>query len=135
MAPLLLPLLLAAAPPLHAQSFRLEREAEAVAVIRASCERCAWGEKGREAAVLELTIDGRLSQHLVLTRGARGEYRLLLGALRGEAKEKLLGELYCPIPGHWTQNPLDPAVGAVRDPTSVAGQTCANAHHSEGIPT
>jgi hypothetical protein len=37
--------------------------------------------RGREAAVLELAVDGRPSQHLVLTRGTRGEYRVLLGAL------------------------------------------------------
>ncbi len=83
MTPLLFPLLLAAAPPLHEHSFRLERAAEAVAVIRASCERCDWGEKGREAAVLALALDGGHSQHLVLTRGAHGEYRVLLGALPG----------------------------------------------------
>jgi len=38
---------------------------------------------------------------------------LLLGALRGEAKERLLEELFCPIPGYWQQNRLDPAVEAV----------------------
>jgi hypothetical protein len=83
MATLLLLLLLAAPPPLHEQAFQLERAAEAVAVIRASCERCDWGERGREAAVLALSVDGALSQHLVLTRGASGDYRLLLGALAG----------------------------------------------------
>ena len=81
MASLLLPLLLAAASPLLEQAFRLEREAEAVAVVAVSCERCDWGEKGREAAVLALSLDGRPSQHLALTRGVRGEYRVLLGAL------------------------------------------------------
>jgi ADP-ribosylglycohydrolase len=38
---------------------------------------------------------------------------LLLGALRGEAKEKLIEELFCPVPGYWQQNRLDPAVEAV----------------------
>jgi hypothetical protein len=38
---------------------------------------------------------------------------LLLGALPGEAKERLLEELFCPIPGFWQQNRLDPAVEAV----------------------
>jgi hypothetical protein len=83
MATLLLLLLLAAPPPLHEQAFQLERAAEAVAVVRASCERCDWGERGREAAVLALSVDGALSQQLVLTRGASGDYRLLLGALAG----------------------------------------------------
>jgi hypothetical protein len=77
----LLPLLLVAAPPLHERAFRLDRAAEAVAVVAVSCARCDWGEKGREAAVLALSLDGRLSQHLVHSRGARGDYRLLLGAL------------------------------------------------------
>jgi hypothetical protein len=62
-------------------SFRLEHGAEAVAVVSAGCERCDWGEPGREAAVLELSLDGALQQHLVLTHGARGDYRVLLGAL------------------------------------------------------
>jgi ADP-ribosyl-[dinitrogen reductase] hydrolase len=38
---------------------------------------------------------------------------LLLGALHGEAKERLLEELFCPIPGFWQQNRLDPAVEAM----------------------
>jgi hypothetical protein len=81
MSTLLLSLLLAPPLPLLEQTFRLERAAEAVAVIHASCERCDWGAKGREAAVLALSVDGRHSQHLVLTRGASGDYRVLLGAL------------------------------------------------------
>jgi ADP-ribosyl-[dinitrogen reductase] hydrolase len=38
---------------------------------------------------------------------------LLLGALREEPKERILEELFCPIPGHWKQNRLDSAVEAV----------------------
>jgi len=84
MTPLLLLLLLLSAPPvpLHEQAFRLDRPAEAVAVISASCERCDWAVRGREAAVLALWLDGAPQQHVVLTRGARGDYRVLLGALR-----------------------------------------------------
>ena len=75
--------LLATAPaPLHEQAFRLERPSEVVAVIQASCERCDWGARGREAAVLALSVDGALHQHLVLARGTAGEYRVLLGALQ-----------------------------------------------------
>jgi len=81
MTALLLSLLVASPPSLLEKSFRLERAAEAVAVIGASCERCDWGAKGREAAVLALSLDGALQQHVVLTRGARGDYRVLLGAL------------------------------------------------------
>ena len=81
MTTLLLSLLLARASPLHEQAFHLDREAEAVALIRATCERCDWGTKGREAAVLALAIDGEHSQHVVLSQGASGDYRVLLGPL------------------------------------------------------
>jgi len=77
----LLALTLSAAAPLHEQAFRLDREAEALATVTASCERCDWGAKGREAAVLTLAVDGVLSQHLVLFRGERAGYRVLLGPL------------------------------------------------------
>ena len=78
---ILLALVLSAPPPLHERAFRLDREAEAVAAITASCERCDWGAKGREAAVLTLAVDGVPSQHLVLFRGAPAGYRVLLGPL------------------------------------------------------
>jgi hypothetical protein len=78
---LLIPRLRAAEPPLREQAFHLERAAEVVAVIQASCEACDWGRQGREAAVLALAVDGAPQQHVVLTRGATGEYRVLLGAL------------------------------------------------------
>ena len=81
MTTLFLGLLLAAVAPLREHAFRLDRETEAVAVITAACERCDWGAKGREAAVLALSVDGAHSQHLVLTRGTSGDYRVLLGAL------------------------------------------------------
>jgi hypothetical protein len=81
-AALLLMALAAAKPVLREEPFRLERAAETVALLTAGCEGCAWGTKGREAAVLALSIDGRYSQHLILTRGERpAEYRVLLGAL------------------------------------------------------
>jgi hypothetical protein len=71
MATLLL-MMLAAAPALHEPAFRLERPAEVVAVVRAKCPGCDWGTPGREAAVLALSVDGALLQHLVLTRGESG---------------------------------------------------------------
>jgi hypothetical protein len=83
MTPTLAALLLASPLPLHEQAFRLPRAAEAVAVVRASCERCDWGAAGREAAVLALSVDGRPSQHVVLARGPAGDYRVLLGPLTG----------------------------------------------------
>jgi len=81
MTGLVFALLLSATTPLHEHAFRLDREAEAVAAVTASCERCDWGEKGREAAVLTLAVDGVHSQHLVLFRGELAAYRVLLGPL------------------------------------------------------
>jgi hypothetical protein len=79
LAPLLL-LLTTAPEPLERLAFGLDRPAEVTATIVAACERCDWGVKGREAAVLSLSLDGVYSQHLVLFR-ALGEYRVILGPL------------------------------------------------------
>jgi hypothetical protein len=81
MLPLLLLLVSAPAPNLRDHAFHLDRAAEAVALISATCERCDWGAKGREAALLTLSVDGAYSQHVVLSRGASGDYRVLLGPL------------------------------------------------------
>jgi len=74
--------LAALASPLREESFQVAQPSEVVAVLTASCERCAWGRKGREAASLSLSVDGRYSQHLVLFQGAApAEYRVALGSL------------------------------------------------------
>ena len=52
------------------QEFGSSSGGEATAVIHASCARCAWGERGREAAAVRISIDGAYSQHLLLARGA-----------------------------------------------------------------
>jgi hypothetical protein len=88
MSVLLLLLLSSPPAPLHEHVFRLERPSEAVALIQASCERCDWGARGREAAVLALSVDGALQQNVLLARGSQGEYRVLLGAL-GEGDHRL----------------------------------------------
>src|SRR5438876_7767736 len=55
---------------------------EAIAVVRAGCARCEWGEEGREAAALRLSLDGRYSQHILLARGSEpADYRVTLGAV------------------------------------------------------
>ena len=62
------------------EAFTLTGPAEVVATITAGCDRCDWGERGREAALLELSVDGVYSQHLALVRGSRpAPYRVLLG--------------------------------------------------------
>jgi hypothetical protein len=81
-APAALALAAAASPPLREEAFTLETPAEAVASVTAGCARCSWEARGREAAVLVLEVDGRYSQHLVLTRGeAAAEYAVMLGPL------------------------------------------------------
>ena len=72
----------AAAPPLATQSFTVADRSEVSAIVHARCGRCAWGETGREAAVLRLLVDGKYSQHLVLARGdaADAGYRVMLGS-------------------------------------------------------
>ena len=81
---LLLSVALAAAPPevLRRETFEVARPSEVVATVTAGCAGCSWGEKGREAAALALTLDGRYSQHLFLSRGERpADYRVALGAV------------------------------------------------------
>jgi len=68
--------------PLVEHTFTLDAPAEVVLLASASCPGCSWGRKGHEGALLTLEVDGRYSQHLALTRGARpAEYRVALGGL------------------------------------------------------
>ena len=72
----------AVATPLLTQSFTVTDRSEVTAVIHARCVRCAWGERGREAATLRLLVDGKYSQHLMLTRGdVDADYPIALGAV------------------------------------------------------
>jgi hypothetical protein len=64
------------------QSFDVGRQSEVIVTVRAACAPCAWGDAGQEAAALRVSVDGKYSQHLLLTRGeAPADYRLTLGAL------------------------------------------------------
>src|SRR3954471_1342072 len=82
---LALAILAAAAAPAvdhYEQTFELATGGEVVATVRAGCAGCAWGEPGREAAALRLSVDGMYSQHLLLARGeAAAEYRITLGTI------------------------------------------------------
>src|SRR5438105_10272622 len=76
--------LVAAAPQpardTFAYTFEAAASGEAIAIVHAGCASCAWGEPGREAAALRVTLDGTYSQHLVLARGdGPNEYRVTLG--------------------------------------------------------
>jgi hypothetical protein len=62
--------------------FTVGAAGEAVASITAACGSCDWGVAGAEAVALKVSVDGRYSQHLLLTRGqSSAEYRILLGAI------------------------------------------------------
>jgi hypothetical protein len=62
------------------QAFQSPVDGEAVAVVHASCANCRWGEEGREAAAVRVSVDGKYSQHLLLARGPDdSDYRLTLG--------------------------------------------------------
>ena len=70
----------ASRPDHFSRAFTAAAAGEAVATVRAGCARCDWGETGREAAVLRVSLDGKYSQHIVLTRGeAAADYRIALG--------------------------------------------------------
>jgi hypothetical protein len=70
----------AEAQTLRVETFDLTVPAEVHAVVTARCAGCDWGRRGREAAVLTVTVDGRESQDLVLARGASSAtYAIALG--------------------------------------------------------
>ena len=70
----------AQAQTLRVETFDLTAPAEVQAVVSARCAGCDWERRGREAAVLRVTVDGRESQDLMLVRGAeRAEYAIALG--------------------------------------------------------
>jgi hypothetical protein len=61
-------------------AFQAGRDGEAVAIVRAGCVRCDWGEAGRESVALRIALDGKYSQHLQLVRGETpSDYRIALG--------------------------------------------------------
>src|SRR5437899_80484 len=76
--------LLAAAPQPPrdvSKTFDLVRPSDVVATVHAGCARCSWGESGREAAALRVSIDGAYSQHLLLARGAvPADYPMTIGS-------------------------------------------------------
>jgi hypothetical protein len=64
------------------QAFKASAAGEGVAVIQASCNPCDWGTEGREAAAVRVLVDGKYSQHLLLTRGPEdADYHVTLGRI------------------------------------------------------
>jgi hypothetical protein len=67
---------------LREASFSLAESGDVVAALTVTCEACAWGERGREAAVLAVHVDGRYSQDVTVTHGRGPDvYPVLLGPL------------------------------------------------------
>lgn len=72
----------AAAPQSAAEkSFSAPRRADAIARITVVCDACAWDTAGREAAILQVILDGRTPVRLPIVRSGRADYSVLLGAL------------------------------------------------------
>src|SRR6186713_620036 len=68
------------AQTLKVETFTLKAPAEVQAIVTARCDGCDWGRRGKEAAVLTVTLDGREKQDLVLARGPeRAEYAITIG--------------------------------------------------------
>jgi hypothetical protein len=64
------------------RTFTFDRPGEVLVRLHAGCAKCDWGEEGREAVALRLSVDGAYSQHLFLSRGeAPADYRVRLGTL------------------------------------------------------
>ena len=64
------------------ETFDVGRASEVIVTVHAACARCAWGDSGREAVALRVGVDGKYSQHILLTRGAvLAEYPVTLGLL------------------------------------------------------
>jgi hypothetical protein len=99
-----LPLLAGAQPPqivpgsapasqvaVATKTIRLDGPAEVMLEVTAACRGGSWARAGHEGAVLRVTVDGRSSQHLVLSRGAEpAPYRIVLGALDAGAHQAAL---------------------------------------------
>jgi hypothetical protein len=112
-----------ASTPLKEVSFELEREAEVIATIAASCDGCDWGRAGREAAVLSLSVDGSYSQHLVLARGSvSADYRVMLGRLAAGRHVLTLS----PDDSSWAKAPRSASIARV----DIAPQDPASPDHT-----
>jgi len=83
MLPVVLAVMLSQAPAdTRTVDFGSTVPGEAVATIAAGCAGCDWSVAGREAALLEVSLDGKYSQHVALTRGAGAAgYIVMLGAV------------------------------------------------------
>ncbi len=71
------------AQKLSEKTFRLETEAEVLLDLAASAPHTSWVEKGSEAAVATVFVDGQYQQDIILFAGEHQfTYRVLLGSLK-----------------------------------------------------
>ena len=61
------------------REFSLEADAEVTVALRATCVSCDWSIEGQEAAALRIDVDGRYSQHVLLTRRGEARYAFFIG--------------------------------------------------------
>lgn len=68
--------------PSQAVTFQLDRAAEAVAVLELRSPGADWSQPGREAAMADLVLDGRIQQQVLLFAGdVPHRYQVFLGTL------------------------------------------------------
>ena len=73
----------ASAQLLSEKTFRVESESEVLLSLTAAAPHTSWVEKGSEAAVATVSVDGRYNQDIILFAGERRfTYEVLLGHLR-----------------------------------------------------
>ena len=62
--------------------FSVGRDAEGVATFTASCERCDWSRVGREGVALNVQLDGKYWQTVLVVQAGETTHEILLGPLR-----------------------------------------------------
>src|SRR5215213_9672684 len=84
-----------AAPPAtdrFTRGWTADTTGEVRAVVRASFVPGDWSQSGREAVSLRLSVDGKYSQHILLSRGeTEADYHVTLGTL-GPGAHRLIVE-------------------------------------------
>jgi CheY-like chemotaxis protein len=68
--------------PAAAKEYRFDAKGgETIAELELSSPGSDWGERGKEAAVARLMVDGQFNQHVLVFGERRGPYEVFLGAL------------------------------------------------------
>ena len=73
------------------RTLQVMSSSEVAVTVRAGCARCSWGAEGREGVALRVSVDGRYSQHLMLTQGeGPADYTIALGRLEAGTHQLLV---------------------------------------------